>query len=262
VRDSTGTVQTILVLGGNSDIGVAIASRLARARQATVILAGRDPARLTAAAALVREAGADRVEMLPFDANDFSGHEVLIEAAVNLAGDLDVIVMAFGVLGAPGALDQSAYSQLQNGDGAGPIEVAMTNYVGSVSAGLAAARQLRRQGHGDLVVISSVAGQRVRQSNLVYGSSKAGLDGFAQGLNDALAGTGVHVLIVRPGWVQSRMTLGLRPAPLATTPSAVAIATEAALTRRHNVVWAPALLRPIFAVLRLLPSQLWRRVPG
>jgi decaprenylphospho-beta-D-erythro-pentofuranosid-2-ulose 2-reductase len=137
----------------------------------------------------------------------------------------------------------------------------MTYYVGGVSVGLAATRQLRRQGHGDLVVLSSVAGLRVRQSNLVYGSSKAGLDGFVQGLGDALAGSGVHVLIVRPGWVQSRMTLRPRPAPLDTTPSAVA-ATEAALINRKDVVWVPALLRPMFAILRLLPPQLWRRVPG
>jgi hypothetical protein len=77
-----------------------------------------------------------------------------------------------------------------------------------------------------------------------------------------MAGTGVHVLIVRPGWVQSRMTLGLRPAPLATTPSEVAIATEAALIARRNVVWAPGLLRPMFAILRLLPAPIWRRFPG
>jgi NAD(P)-dependent dehydrogenase (short-subunit alcohol dehydrogenase family) len=240
VRDSTGTVQTILVLGGNSDIGVAIASRLARARQATVILAGRDPARLTAAAALVREAGADRVEMLPFDANDFSGHEVLIEAAVNLAGDLDVIVMAFGVLGAPGALDQSAYSQLQNGDGAGPIEVAMTNYVGSVSAGLAAARQLRRQGHGDLVVISSGPERRVGRHRRPRSHRPARLGakpddtGAAPGAagNDTVGGSHSH-----RGGADQTPQRRMGPCPAAANLRRPASTPEPALATRPRLGW-------------------------
>jgi decaprenylphospho-beta-D-erythro-pentofuranosid-2-ulose 2-reductase len=117
MKDSTGTVQSILVLGGSSDIGVAIALRLARARQATVILAGRDPTRLAAAVAIVRDTGAGRVETLPFDATDFTSHDDVIGAAVTLAGDLDVIVMAFGALGSPGALDHSATSDLVIGTG-------------------------------------------------------------------------------------------------------------------------------------------------
>ena len=82
------------------------------------------------------------------------------------------------------------------------------NFTGAVSASLAVAAQLRRQGHGRLVVLSSVAGERVRKANFVYGSSKAGLDGFAQGLGDSLVGTGARVLVVRPGFVHSAMTAG------------------------------------------------------
>ena len=135
------------------------------------------------------------------------------------------------------------------------------NYTGAVSVSLAVAAQFRRQGHGRLVVLSSVAGERVRKANFVYGSSKAGLDGFAQGLGDALAGSGASVLVVRPGFVHSKMTEGRKAAPLATTPSAVGEATVKALRRGRRTVWVPATLRPMFSVFRHLPGPVWRRLP-
>jgi decaprenylphospho-beta-D-erythro-pentofuranosid-2-ulose 2-reductase len=135
------------------------------------------------------------------------------------------------------------------------------NYTGAVSAGLAIAEQFRRQGHGRLIVLSSVAGERVRKANFVYGSSKAGLDGFAQGLGDALAGTGASVLVVRPGFVHSRMTAGMQAAPFASTPTAVAEATVRGLRHGRRTVWVPATLRPVFAVFRHLPGAVWRRLP-
>ena len=135
------------------------------------------------------------------------------------------------------------------------LAVARTNYVGVVASGLVAARCLRRQGHGTLVVLSSVAGERVRRANFVYGSTKAGVDGFAQGLGDALAGSGAHVLVVRPGWVATKMTAGRPPAPLATTPEAVADAVVAAIATGKDVVWIPSALRWVFAVLRHLPRS-------
>jgi decaprenylphospho-beta-D-erythro-pentofuranosid-2-ulose 2-reductase len=131
-----------------------------------------------------------------------------------------------------------------------------------VSAGLVVAGHLRRQGHGTLVVLSSVAGERVRKANYVYGATKAGLDGFAQGLNDALAGTGGRVLVVRPGFVHSKMTAGLKVAPFATTPPAVAEAVVSGLRRGAHTVWAPPVLRWVFTVMRHLPRAVWRRVPG
>jgi decaprenylphospho-beta-D-erythro-pentofuranosid-2-ulose 2-reductase len=142
------------------------------------------------------------------------------------------------------------------------VKVATTNYVGSVSAGLASARLLKHQGHGSIVALSSVAGERVRRANFIYGSSKAGMDGFFQGLGDSLAGTGVGVLIVRPGFVRTKMTAGMPEAPLATTPAAVAQATVKALQTGREVVWVPAQLRLVFAVFRHLPRPVWRRIPS
>ena len=126
---------------------------------------------------------------------------------------------------------------------------------------LAVAAQFRRQGHGHLVVLSSVAGERVRKGNFVYGASKAGLDGFAQGLGDALAGSGASVLVVRPGFVHSQMTEGMPAAPFATTPAAVADATVKALAKGRRTVWVPAVLRPVFSAFRHLPGGVWRRLP-
>ncbi len=136
-----------------------------------------------------------------------------------------------------------------------------TDYVAQVSLLTQLAAAMRTAGRGTLVVFSSVAGVRVRRANYVYGSAKAGLDGFANGLADALHGTGVRVLIVRPGFVIGRMTQGMTPAPLSSTPERVAAATTRALAKGKRAVWVPGALRPVFFVLRLLPAFVWRRMP-
>jgi decaprenylphospho-beta-D-erythro-pentofuranosid-2-ulose 2-reductase len=102
----------------------------------------------------------------------------------------------------------------------------------------------------------------VRAANFVYGATKAGLDGFAQGLGDALAPSGARVLVVRPGFVHTRMTAGMRPAPFATTPDAVARDVVAGLRAGRSVVWSPGILRWVFVVLRHLPRAVFRRLPG
>lgn len=263
MKDSLGSVQSVLVLGGASEIGVAIAARLAGPRRATVVLAGRRPAALDAAAGVVRSAGAGRVETLPFDADDTAAHTTVLARAADLAGgDLDVVVLAFGVLGAERAAGAAAGRSGAGPDLAGLVAMARTNYVGTVSAGLAAAHHLRGQGHGALIVLSSVAGVRVRRANFVYGSSKAGVDGFARGLADSLRGSGVQVLVVRPGFVRTRMTEGLPDAPLATTAGDVAAATVAALVSGKELVWVPRALGTVFTGLRHLPGAVWRRLPG
>jgi decaprenylphospho-beta-D-erythro-pentofuranosid-2-ulose 2-reductase len=151
--------------------------------------------------------------------------------------------------------------QAFDGDPAAAAAAVSANYTGAVSSGLAVADRFRRQGHGRLVVLSSVAGERVRKANFVYGSSKAGLDGFAQGLGDALEGTGASVLVVRPGFVASSMTEGMERAPFATTPEAVADAVAHGLAKRRRTVWVPGILRVVFAVFRHLPGPVWRRLP-
>ena len=111
------------------------------------------------------------------------------------------------------------------------------------------------------MAFSSVAGVRVRRANYVYGSAKAGLDGFCSGLADALHGSGVHLLVVRPGFVIGRMTQGMTPAPFSSTPGQVATATAGALAKRRRTVWVPWALRPVFIGMRMLPQFVWRRMP-
>ena len=135
-----------------------------------------------------------------------------------------------------------------------------TNFTGHVSTLLAVASRMRAQGRGTIVVLSSVAAVRPRKANPVYGSAKAGLDAFARGLADLLHGTGVRVLLVRPGFVTGRMTAGMPPAPLATTPEAVGKATAAALRRGQATVWVPPSLAGLALALRLVPRPLWRRI--
>ncbi|MBQ0846947.1 decaprenylphospho-beta-D-erythro-pentofuranosid-2-ulose 2-reductase [Streptomyces sp. BH-SS-21] len=250
MKDAFGIPQSLLVLGGTSEIGLATARRLIARRTRTVWLAGRPSPGLESAASGLRELGAD-VRTVDFDALDPDAHEAAL-GKVFAEGDIDMVLLAFGVLG-----DQS---HDENEPGAA-VRVAQTNYTGAVSSGLVCARALQTQGHGSLVVLSSVAGERARRANFIYGSSKAGLDAFTQGLGDALFGTGVHVMVVRPGFVRSRMTEGLEEAPLATTPEAVATAIETGLRRRSETVWVPGALRLVMSALRHVPRGVFRRLP-
>ncbi|MCQ4213267.1 MULTISPECIES: decaprenylphospho-beta-D-erythro-pentofuranosid-2-ulose 2-reductase [Streptomyces] len=250
MKDAFGTPQSLLVLGGTSEIALATARRLVARRTRTVWLAGRPSPALDSAAAQLREMGAD-ARTVPFDALDSESHEETL-GKVFAEGDIDMVLLAFGILG-----DQAR----DEGEPMAAVRVAQTNYTGAVSAGLVCARALQAQGHGSLVVLSSVAGERARRANFIYGSSKAGLDAFAQGLGDALHGTGVHVMVVRPGFVRSKMTAGLAEAPMATTPEAVAQAIETGLRRRSETVWVPGTLRVVMSALRHVPRPVFRRLP-
>jgi decaprenylphospho-beta-D-erythro-pentofuranosid-2-ulose 2-reductase len=249
VNDALGTPRRILLLGGSSEIGLAVTRRLLRARSGEVLLAGRASERRSAAAASLRDEGHHVVE-LDFDANDVDGHDAVLDAAMS-GGDLDLAIVAFGVLG-----DQQALLE----DPAAAIELVEVNYVGGVSVGLRLARRLRDQGHGAILALSSVAAERPRRSNFIYGSSKAGFDAFFSGLADELHGTGVTVSVLRPGFVRTRMTSGLEAAPLATDPEVVADAALSALRTRSPVAWVPRELRWVMAVLRHLPRVVFRRL--
>ena len=252
MENALGEAQTIVLLGGTSDIGRAIVDRLVSPATRTIVLAGRHLDDLRVVEARVLERPGVKIEPVHFDATDTDAHDQFVREVAARVGDLDVVVLAFGQLVEQAELDD---------DPQRAAELVTVNYTGGVSVSLAVAGQFRRQGHGRLIVLSSVAGERVRKANFVYGSSKAGLDGFAQGLGDALVGTGASVLVVRPGFVHSRMTEGMKPAPLATTPAAVAEATVKALQRGRRTVWVPATLRPVFSILRHLPGPVWRRLP-
>lgn len=253
MRDALGSVESVLLLGGTSEIGTTTVRALVASRGASrVVLAGRDPDGLETHARQLRDLGADRVDVVEFDARALEDHAGVVDKTWSTYGDFDVVVLAFGTLG-----DQFAAER----DPAEARRIVDTNYTGAVSAGLHVAQRLEEQGHGALVVLSSVAGERGRRSNYVYGSSKAGLDTFAQGLGDRLHASGVHVLVVRPGFVHTRMTAGLEAAPFATTPAKVARQVLRGLDRRAHLVYAPPVLRSVMLVLRNLPRAIFRRLP-
>ena len=239
-----------MVFGGRSEIGVELATRLAPG--AMVVLAARGADRLDEQVAAVRAAGAAAVHTVEFDADELSSHGPLVDKLVGEFGPLRIAVLAFGILG-----DQAR----AEADAGHAVAIVHTDYVAQVSLLTHLATAMRAAGRGDLVVFSSVAGIRVRRANYVYGSAKAGLDGFACGLADALHGTGVRLLLVRPGFVIGRMTEGMDPAPLSSTPAQVADATARALRRGRRAVWVPWALRPLFFGMKLLPRAIWRRLP-
>ena len=239
-----------VVFGGRSEIGVELATRLAPG--STVLLAARSADRLDDQVAAVRAAGARTVHTVEFDADDLASHGPLVDKLVGEYGAIGTAVLAFGILG-----DQTRAET----DPAHAAAIVHTDYVAQVTLLTHLADRMRAAGRGTLVVFSSVAGVRVRRANYVYGSAKAGLDGFASGLADALHGSGVGLLIVRPGFVIGRMTQGMDPAPLSSTPAQVADATVRALERGRRAVWVPSALRPLFFGMKLLPQRAWRRLP-
>ena len=233
--------RRIVVLGGTSEIALAIVRELAPHQ---VALVGRDPQRLDEAAMGLQA----HVETVALGEDP----DAAVGSAFERLGGADLVVVAVGRLGERGGIPDEL------GDA---VEVLRVNVVVAGTLLLAAARRLRDQGHGTLIVLSSVAGERVRPANLVYGAAKAGLDALARGVADVLHGDGVSVLIVRPGFVRTRMTSGLRAAPLATDPQAVARAVRRGLERGDAIVWSPAVLRPMMLAMRLLPRAILRRLP-
>jgi decaprenylphospho-beta-D-erythro-pentofuranosid-2-ulose 2-reductase len=251
MNDALGSPQSVLLLGGSSEIGLAIARKLVERRARTVVLAGRNPEDLKPAADALAAAGATTTDVVAFDALDHSGHDAFVDDVFGRHGDFDMVIVAFGLLG-----DQAEAEE----DTAAAVRVLQTNFVGAVSVSLPVARRFRQQGHGTLLVLSSVAGERARRANFVYGSSKAGLDAFSQGLGDALVGSGARVVIVRPGFVHTKMTAGMKAAPLSTTPEAVAEAVVRGLEKGDEIIWAPAPLRFVMSAMRHLPRAVFRKI--
>ncbi len=246
--DNLGRPARILLLGGTSEIGLAILTALRAPGDTEVLLAGRDEQRLAAAGKELPY----RCTPLTFDALAAPGTHVQAMADVFAAGPVDLVIAATGVLTPQETVDKDPVL------GAQMIEV---NFTSHVTALLTAAARMREQGSGTIVVLSSIAALRPRKANYVYGAAKAGLDAFGRGLTDALDGSGVRVLLVRPGFVIGRMTEGMSKAPMSSTPAQVGAAVAAALEGGGGpVVWVPRALSGLAIALRLVPRALWRRM--
>jgi decaprenylphospho-beta-D-erythro-pentofuranosid-2-ulose 2-reductase len=249
VINALGRPQTVLLLGGTSEIALAIPRAWRDARPA-LILAARPSDRRDATAAALRAEGFE-VDTVDFEALHPSTHPQLIDEIAR-ARDIDVAVVAFGILGD----QEEAWT-----DHTAAVHLATVDYTAAVSVGVCLAAVIRRQGHGTIVALSSVAGERIRRSNFVYGSAKAGMDGFFLGLGEALREYGGHVLVVRPGFVRTAMSAGRSEPPLAVDAEEVARAVVAGVADGAELIWVPGRLRPVMSGLRHLPRSVFRRLP-
>ncbi|MEZ0339522.1 decaprenylphospho-beta-D-erythro-pentofuranosid-2-ulose 2-reductase [Mycobacterium sp. pV006] len=252
VFDATGNPQAILLLGGTSEIGLAICERYLRDAKARVVLACMpgDPLR-DAAKQQLEQAGAREVEVIDFDAVDTDSHPNVIAQAW-AGGDIDVAIVAFGLLGDAEELWQNQRKAVQ---------IAEINYTAAVSVGVLVGEKMRAQGFGQIIAMSSAAGERVRRSNFVYGSTKAGLDGFYLGLGEALREYGVRVLVIRPGQVRTRMSAHVKEAPLTVDKEYVAELAVTSAAKGKELVWAPGAFRYVMMVLRHIPRPIFRKLP-
>jgi decaprenylphospho-beta-D-erythro-pentofuranosid-2-ulose 2-reductase len=252
VKDAIGNVQRIVVLGGTSDIALATVVKLTQERRGVQVTLAARPGDRRAAAAAALEGRGIQVREADLEAADRSSYERAIASAFEAGGDVDVVMVAFGLLG-----DQErAWQDLDVA-----LELVQVNYAAAVGCGVLVAQRLRAQGHGAIIAMSSVAGERPRRSNFVYGSTKAGLDAFYTGLGDALGTDGVRVLVVRPGFVATKLTTGLKAAPLSQTPEQVADVIVAGLLAGRHTVWAPPAMRWVMSGLRHLPRAVFKRLP-
>lgn len=250
--DALGRVQTVLIIGGTSTIGLATLRTLAtRHALNNVVLGGRiGPALDAVAHELSSSLAPATVSVADVDLADPAG-SLAMARTVFASAEFDVVILSAGVLHGNGKVTE---------DPSSGVDMATVNYVSQMAIGTVALEAMRRQGFGVLVVISSVAGERTRADNYAYGSTKAALDAWASGVADALAGGPVRVLVVRPGMVRTRMSAGLSEAPLTVDPDTVAEAVADNLLRGPTIVWVPGALRWVMAVLRHLPRPIFRRL--
>ena len=253
MNDVTAMPRSIVAIGGTSELAHAVLRQLVARRAERLLLTGRDQARLGALASQLRELGAPEVITRPFDVTATHDHAALVREAFARLGEVDLVLVA------PGALIDGELEALSPEEVSEAIAV---NFSGPAAITIGFARAMRAQGFGRIAIFSSLAGSRVRRANFVYGAAKAGLDGFAQGLGDLLHGSGVDVMIVRPGFVHTRMTAGRRPQPFAVSADAVADAVLAGLERNAKTLYVPSLLRAAAGIFPLIPRAVWRQIPS
>jgi decaprenylphospho-beta-D-erythro-pentofuranosid-2-ulose 2-reductase len=243
-------MKKVLVLGATSAIAQATV-RLLAARGASLYLVGRNAANLEAVSKDAVTRGAYRAETEALDLDDLTAHEALVERAAQTLGGLDGALIAHGVLG-----DQKA--------GERSWEVAQkvmhTNFLSAASLLTSLANRFEAQKAGTLVVISSVAGDRGRQSNYVYGASKGALTLFLQGLRNRLARSGVAVVTVKPGFVDTPMTAHLPKNKLFASPDQVARGIIRAADKRKDEVYVPAKWALIMFIIRSIPERIFKRL--
>jgi short-subunit dehydrogenase len=243
-------VRKVLIIGATSAIAEATA-RILAARADSLYLVGRRADALAAIAADLKVRGAPQVMFEPLDANDLGSHEPMLARATQALSGLDTVLIAHGTLGDQKACQGSAQLTVQE---------LMTNAISSVALLTLIAQQFERQGSGTIAVISSVAGDRGRASNYVYGSAKAMVTAFLSGMRQRLSKSGVAVITIKPGFVDTPMTAAFPKGALWATPQSVAAGIVRAMDRSAAVVYLPAFWRPIMTIIRAIPERIFSRI--
>jgi decaprenylphospho-beta-D-erythro-pentofuranosid-2-ulose 2-reductase len=241
-------MQRVLIIGAASAIAEATARRYA-ARGARLFLVGRDAARLGAIAADLEVRGAVGVGQFVLDATDTAAHPAMLDAALAELGGLDVALLAHGTLPDQAACEASP-------------ELALREFAVNATSAIALCTALaaRLEPGATLAAIGSVAGDRGRASNYLYGSAKAALATFLSGLRQRLHKRGINVLTIKPGFVDTPMTKDFRKGPLWASPDRVAGGIVAAIERRRSVVYLPWFWWGIMQVIKAIPEPLFRRI--
>jgi decaprenylphospho-beta-D-erythro-pentofuranosid-2-ulose 2-reductase len=242
--------RRVLILGATSGIAAETAKLLA-AEGDRLFLVARSAERLRIVADDLVVRGAERVDIRAMDLNDFAVHDELLDQAAAALDGLDTVILAYAVLG-----DPAQYTR----DWAAAEHVLRTNVLSAVSLLTRVATRFEAQGAGTIVGISSVAGDRGRQSNYVYGASKGALSLYLQGLRNRLQPKGVRVVTVKPGFVDTPMTAHLPKNALFASPARVARGIHRALSTRADVIYLPWFWRGIMAVVRAIPEPVFKRL--
>lgn len=243
-------MRKIFLAGATSAIAQACA-RIWAERGDALFLVARNAERLEAIAADLRVRGAKQVETRVLDLCDLEAHPGLVDEAVVKLGGIDMALIAHGTLGDQEAAQRDfevAEAELRN------------NFISAASLLSVLANHMEAQGRGTLAAISSVAGDRGRQSNYVYGSAKAGLSAFLSGLRNRLHKSGVSVVTIKPGFVDTPMTAHVAKGPLFASPEKVGAAIVAAMEKGRAVVYVPTFWRLIMFVVRSIPERIFQRL--
>jgi len=243
-------MKKVLILGATSAIAQHVA-RLLAAKGAALYLVGRNAAQLEAVRQDVTTRGASRADVFAVDLNDVTQHEALVARAEAALGGLSAVLLAHGLLGNQAESEQR-FEAAQ--------EVLLTNFNGAVSLLTVVANRFEAQRSGTVIAVSSVAGDRGRQSNYVYGAAKAGLSAYLQGLRNRLHRSGVRVLTVKPGFVDTPMVAHLKKNALFASPEQVARGIVRAAERGKDVVYLPGFWAPIMWLIRAVPESLFKRL--
>jgi decaprenylphospho-beta-D-erythro-pentofuranosid-2-ulose 2-reductase len=240
--------QTVAVLGATSEIGQAVLLQLPLENLNTCYLAARDPEKALNSLKHLMPAHTELIAV-NFDAEETQSHEHVVDQLFG-QGDLDIAIIAAGTLGHDPKRD----------DVANALNMMNVNYVGSGHLMLLIAEKMKKQAHGQILIISSFAQTRPRTDNFEYGSTKAGLDFMARGLNEKLRGTGVCISVLRPGFVRTRMTKLLPPAPFAVDPDVVGKLGAKLIKKQGSVDFAPSVLKWVAIIFKVLPQGVFRRI--